>query len=64
MEIVKDKMGWRTILFDWKWIGIHIFPKDPQWGYDPARWYDDSIHLFGLGKFLLICWMDTSRKRE
>lgn len=27
------------------------------WGADTTGWYDGPIHHYGLGPFLLVCWM-------
>jgi len=55
MQIVSDMTGWRTLILDYKDMGIHLFPDQTVWGYT-EEWYDIQLYSFGLGPLLLICW--------
>ena len=40
-------------------FNFHLFPNKRDWifGYK-SDWYDGTLHLFGFGPLLLICWSE------
>lgn len=58
----KNTAGLFTLAIDgWKnGYCLHFFPKKGyrEWGYS-EDWYDGPYYSYGLGPFLLLCWMEN-----